>query len=249
MSVGIYRVLNTINNKFYIGSSIDLNRRKTEHNCKSKSYRGNSIIRRAVLKYGTDCFKFEILEEFVFAEFATKKYKLELITSREQYYVDILNPYYNIHKEDVTSHKGVPMYQYINGSNQLNIDVYKKENLEFIETIKGVRKCARLYNIDCSQLTQMCKKGYTEFYQREFVFCYTGNKIIDLFRPAIKIRNHFLRKDNIPIIQIDKDSNFVREWRTGKEAEKELHLYKGAVSRVISGEYSHTKNYHFISKN
>lgn len=90
MAIGIYKITNTINNKFYIGSSVNLTRRKAEHKYRRKlNIIHNSAIRSAVLKYGEDNFIFEILET------VDCKSKLQNL---EQYYIDLLNPDYNIRK-------------------------------------------------------------------------------------------------------------------------------------------------------
>lgn len=60
---GIYRILNTLNNKFYIGSSVDIYTRWSVHKHKLFSNKHNSIkLQRAWNKYGEQHFKFEILE-------------------------------------------------------------------------------------------------------------------------------------------------------------------------------------------
>lgn len=262
MAIGIYKITNVVNSKFYIGSTRRLNERKAEHKYKLKIYKGNSIIRNAVLKYGEENFNFEVLEKFTFGNFATPKYIDELITSREQYYVDILNPNYNIRKVDVSKGRGdAPycenssenllskreIYRRTLHDNKIKVDVYKRETLDFVETISGIRNCAKVYNIDCSQLTQLCKKGYTKQYLREYLFCYKGDNINKLLYEHSKFT--FQRKDTTAILQVDKNGNFIKEWRTGSDAEKYLKLSKGSISRVISGKYSHTKNCYFISKN
>ena len=48
-----------INNKVYIGQSIDIERRWDQH----KYGKGNIILRNAIQKYGLDNFEFLILEE------------------------------------------------------------------------------------------------------------------------------------------------------------------------------------------
>lgn len=62
---GIYMYVNKINNKKYIGQSVNLLRRKREHkhrflNESSKEY--NSLIHRAFRKYGLDNFEYHVLE-------------------------------------------------------------------------------------------------------------------------------------------------------------------------------------------
>lgn len=98
---GIYKIINRINNKIYIGQSIDINLRFKQH-------KNNAIIKKilhplynSIRCYGIDNFEFIILEEVLFIAELDKK---------EQYWMDFYNSYnsefgYNICKE-ATSTKG-----------------------------------------------------------------------------------------------------------------------------------------------
>ena len=57
--IGIYKITNKINNKCYIGQSINIKRRFNGH----KSGDHNEYLENAIKKYGIDNFNFEILEE------------------------------------------------------------------------------------------------------------------------------------------------------------------------------------------
>lgn len=59
MSIGIYKIENLINNKIYIGQSIHIEKRWSEH-CQNSS---KSLIGQAIKKYGKENFSFQILEE------------------------------------------------------------------------------------------------------------------------------------------------------------------------------------------
>lgn len=73
----IYKTTNMINNKFYIGQSINL----------SSSYLGSGkILKLAILKYGKKKFKKEIIEVCTESE----------LNDREIYWIKKLKPYYNI---------------------------------------------------------------------------------------------------------------------------------------------------------
>jgi group I intron endonuclease len=57
MASGIYKITNTINQKVYIGSAVDLERREKQHfKCSH-----NFPLRRAMKKYGAENFQFDIL--------------------------------------------------------------------------------------------------------------------------------------------------------------------------------------------
>lgn len=59
--IGIYKITNKINGKFYIGQSNDIERRFNEHCTKWKQSR--IPLDLAIHKYGKENFLFEVLEE------------------------------------------------------------------------------------------------------------------------------------------------------------------------------------------
>lgn len=90
MGSGIYKILNTVNGKFYIGSAIKFYDRFHIHKSHLNNNKHHSRhLQRAYNKYGSDAFEFHIIE---IIKDATKEKLLE----REQYYLDILKPHYNI---------------------------------------------------------------------------------------------------------------------------------------------------------
>lgn len=94
---GIYQIRNLLNNKIYVGSAIDFFKRRQLHfgDLRRLKHR-NRILQNCVNKHGTDVFIFEVLE-FV-------PNKLNLL-SREQFYIDSLNPYYNIFRSSAGGYK------------------------------------------------------------------------------------------------------------------------------------------------
>jgi hypothetical protein len=85
---GVYLWKNLINNQIYVGSSSSLSSRFSSYF--SIQYllniKGNSYIRSALLKYGYSNFSLEILEYC----------KPQENLKKEQYYLDLLKPCYNI---------------------------------------------------------------------------------------------------------------------------------------------------------
>ena len=63
MKAGIYRIINSSNGKCYVGSSIDINRRRLEHfSTLSHNRHVNNHLQNAYNKYGKDSFIFEVIE-------------------------------------------------------------------------------------------------------------------------------------------------------------------------------------------
>jgi group I intron endonuclease len=89
---GIYRWNNKVTNKSYVGSSLNLDRRLSIYYSKkamlAKVKTRTSIIYSALLKYGYGNFTLDILEYC----------DVDILIEREQYYLDLLEPEYNILK-------------------------------------------------------------------------------------------------------------------------------------------------------
>ena len=72
--IGTYNIIKSINNKYYIGSSININKRLTQHKSELKRNIHHCIyLQRAYNKYGKQCFTFEIEELFDTETSARKK--------------------------------------------------------------------------------------------------------------------------------------------------------------------------------
>lgn len=64
MTRGIYKIINVINNKFYVGSAVDLRRRKTRHFSELRNGKHNNRhLQAAWVKYGEQAFVFVVVEE------------------------------------------------------------------------------------------------------------------------------------------------------------------------------------------
>lgn len=82
---GVYRIVNSLNNKHYIGSAININTRWKNHIKELKNNKHHSIhLQRSWNKYGEDIFKFEVIE---YIEDKTK------LVEREQYWIDFYQSY------------------------------------------------------------------------------------------------------------------------------------------------------------
>jgi len=84
--VGVYRWINKISGNTYVGSSINISVRMYTYFSLRSLAKSNRPIDRALLKYGFSNFSLEILEYC----------NEDNVLKREQYFIDLLKPEYNI---------------------------------------------------------------------------------------------------------------------------------------------------------
>lgn len=118
--IGVYLILNIINNKKYIGSSINIEHRKYEHFLKLKNnIHNNRYLQRAFNKYGEENFKFIIIE------LVENKDKL---LEREQYWMDLYK----------VSEKEFGYNLVINAGNNLGLKFSQEARLKLSQSHKGL---------------------------------------------------------------------------------------------------------------
>lgn len=89
--IGIYKYVNNINQKVYIGQSINLEQRKYAHkssayNEKASDY--NSQFHQAIRKYGFENFSYEVI-----AEISNEEYSKQMLDDLEKYFIQYYNSY------------------------------------------------------------------------------------------------------------------------------------------------------------
>ena len=170
----IYLIKNLINNKIYVGRTLDIKKRFILHKSRAKTLKTSSAIHHALFKYGIENFTFEIIESQI------SKYKVD---EREKYWIKNYNSYgpmgYNLteggggtegyHHTDETknkisqSHMGEKHYLYNkNISQETKIKMSKsvteyqlsnsKLTKEDIIQIKTLLKDGKLKNIEIAKL-------------------------------------------------------------------------------------------------
>jgi group I intron endonuclease len=86
-SSGIYQIRNLANGKLYVGSAVHLARRWRQHQCELGKGRHNPKLQNAWKKHGAQSFAFEVIE------LVPDK---EQLIGREQHFLDLLAPEYNV---------------------------------------------------------------------------------------------------------------------------------------------------------
>lgn len=127
----IYIITNSINDKVYIGQTIQTLNKRWEGHCRKacSENEANMHIKRAIFKYGKDKFTIKELE----------KCNIEELNEREIYYINLYNSYIN----GYNSTKG--------GSGNKPLKLSDEEQNDIIELYKlgfSLRDIAKEYNVD-----------------------------------------------------------------------------------------------------
>jgi group I intron endonuclease len=86
---GIYLISSLVNNKYYVGQAVNINKRWIGHNTKLNTNTHHSkYLQRHYNKHGKDMLVYSVLEVI---NNPTK----ELLAAREQYWMDLLKPEFN----------------------------------------------------------------------------------------------------------------------------------------------------------
>lgn len=175
VSSGIYKITNLINGKFYIGSTNNIARRKREHLSRGVP-KGNSIIKAAILKYGRNNFDISILEEC----------PVEILITREQYYMDLLKPEYNIRKEANSNRGMILPERQIQHLRTVNIGrkypgrgnkkvILTNVEGQVLREFSSVKEAGQIIMVDPSNISRCCN-GITKTC-KGYIFKYSTNGI------------------------------------------------------------------------
>ena len=142
MSIGIYKIQNLINNKIYIGQSIHIERRWQEH-CQSSS---DSLIGKAIQKYGKQNFSFQIIEEVE---------DISLLNDLEakyiKYFKSLVPNGYNIVLLDSNEH-----HQFNNYDNA----IFNKIIADIKTSTLSFKEISRKYDLDLSMIYYLNRGNY-----------------------------------------------------------------------------------------
>ena len=211
MKTVIYKIINTVNNKIYVGSALNFNLRKNSHlGYLRKNTHINKHLQSAYNKHGEDSFIFEVIEDC----------NKEDLLKREQFYIDTLNPEYNICK--------------IAGSKlgwktpQITKDRISKANKGKIITQETRDKISK----------KLKSYGYKVIHSEE-----TRRKISEKTKGKVHIRTlEVLWKKRKPVNIVDEKGNILRKYISLKDASNDLNINVCAIHRVANGERNNTHN-------
>ena len=146
--VGIYQIVCTKNGKNYVGQSVDIKRRFTQHKRKPSSKMLDDFK-----LFGVDAFKFEILEEC----------DVTRLNERENFYLNTLKPVYNIRTEGrgISDKARGKLRKLQTGKKRPNIS-RKVKCVETGEIFDSITAAAQWCSVPCSTISVLLTgKGRT----------------------------------------------------------------------------------------
>ena len=160
---GIYCIVNTDNQKKYVGSSKNIYQRLQKHRAYlRKNMHENKKLQNSWNKHGEDCFQYFILE------FCPE----ELLLKREQFYINTLKPWYNLVLEverlKFTEETKKKMSKSrIEGFKRGTVKLYQEKPIhqyslegQYIQSFKSIKEASEKTNIARSSINRFLEGIY-----------------------------------------------------------------------------------------
>lgn len=217
--IGIYSISNNIDDRLYVGSSVNIEQRWKRHITDlHNNVHHSKHLQRFVNKYGIEVLSFNILE------YST----VDNLLDREQYYLDTISCKFNNCK--------------IAGSclGSTRSDDYKKELSKRISgsgnPTYGIERTYewRKKISDANKGQVAWNKGKTGVYSQETLDKMSKSAI---GRVVDKATRDKIRKANSKkIYQYDKDGTFIKEWNSAKKCGVELNIGPPSIAACAKGK-------------
>lgn len=213
MEQGIYVIQNLVNDKMYIGSSINTRKRKNRHFSELKrGVHKNRKLQSSYNKYGKDNFSFRQLE--------TVEDKSSLI-EREQYYIDTLKPELNINLV-ANSSLGVKRSEDTKEKvRQANLGL---KHPAWRNAIKSKAQGGKNHWTQKKKFTKEAKKRMSKAHK-------------ELYRKGYDNPNC------VAIEQLTLEGKLVKEWKSAYHAARHFGCTEGAIRNNMRGKSKSSQGY------
>lgn len=239
VTIIIYKLENKINNKVYIGQTIQkLNRRITDHVLKSKKVGKKTVFSAALKKYGIENFNITILDK------ATSKDELN---SKEILWISKYNSVYpngynmdkggNSRSWNELSRKKLSESK-IKSEKQIRVKVFKFDKSGHIVDFFRDTKTARENGIKIPMKNILESKTFAI---EKDGFIYTTKK--ELFYKFLKKKKLEVDKE---IIYFDKNGKTIGKYKTTLDMERKTKKTNTGISLVLRGKQKVFEDYSFV---
>lgn len=203
---GVYCIENTINNKKYIGSSINVYKRKNRHFSELKNNKHkNSKLQNSFNKHGFSCFIFYVLELVE---------DVQLLIEKEQLFINEEKPEYNINLIANSSLGVIRSEETKEKIRQANLGL---EHPEWRNKIKSEAQGGD------NHWTKK-KKFSNESKER------MKNAQLELYKQGYQHPN------KKPILQYNLSLEYIKEWESSAEIERVLGFKRSSICQCVKGK-------------
>lgn len=227
---GIYKILNIKTNALYIGSAVNLNRRGVSHfrQLNQKKHH-NQKLQSVFNKYGEENFKFKVI---------TVVHDKSKLIEREQFYLDLLKPEYNICKiaGSTLGNKGSDIFRAKRKLLQSKPVVQLDMQGNFIAEFESAKVAGiKLFNNQYSAISSTCLGKF--YHVKGFRWQYKSDYDKGIELPLKSDRKSTCRF--IPVIQLTLQGEFVREFNSIKQASLITKIKSIDICYVCKNKKSH----------
>lgn len=240
----VYKHKNKINNKVYIG--ITSKSTKQRWGANGKGYQKGTYFRNAIDKYGWDSFEHKVLyknlsrEDAIFKE----KYLIKLFQSNNKIY-----GYNSTSGGDGVENLSEESREKISiGESRRQIAQFDL-NGKLLNIYRNPHKAKDYFKdngikISDKNIMMCCSKYYGRKTQGGFIWMYYD----DFLKNGINLSDYKRDKKVKRIHQYDIKGNFIREYESAREVERQTGISYKYVSRICNGERLQYKGYVFRFK-
>lgn len=224
--IGIYKITNKINNQSYIGQSIDIENRWSQH-IKGKS--SNKDLHNDIIFYGVENFIFEILEQC----------KKEELNEKEIYWIKFYNTYFDGYNKN----SGGGNSEQCTEKTRKKVYCYDLEGT-FLQEYISVSEAARQTKINSGLICRAIKtEGRTKEYQWRYDFF---EKIPKYKRKVSHTKNN--KGVSKPVLQFDLKGKIINEFPSISEASRQTNINLSSIGMVCNGQRGSAGGYFWSFK-
>jgi group I intron endonuclease len=235
--LGIYQIKNLINDKVYVGQSIDIERRWLQH----KYSKNDTYISLAIKKYGVDNFVFLILE-------IIEKNDKKLLTELEQKWMDLKKSYdkkygYNLNEKSKINYTEKRNEDFGLKISKIKIELnhcgkkifqYTKDGF-LVKIWKSAAEIERILKIKATNISRVCLKKQKS--AANFIWRFENELLTSDEIKEINIQKRRKRK----VLQMDINLNILNEFNSLSEACN--HVKGKSISNIINVCKGNNKSY------
>lgn len=242
-TIGIYKIMNTINDKVYIGSSFDIYARKCNHVSQLRNNKHDNIhLQSAWNKYGENNFTFKVIEIIKLEDSLSYKERDCFVKDREKYYIDSYKSYDNVKGYNIVENPlKSPMY------GRKHTEESKRKMSEW-QTGEGNNNYGKQLDEEHKRKISESKKGKNHpMFGKKLPNEYKNKISRTLKDKGSKPSDDALKKSiemrQRKIIQVDLKNNFIKQWNSIKEASDVLKLNYSCIRDCCTGRQKTTSGF------